>query len=163
MNDTSSRTPLQEYGLEQREPSIVEDRERDRSTKLLRRVSHALDDIKEDVSLQLDSRGTADRMRVRRRESAFFTGGGGGGGGEDDNKPQPPSSMPSPLGALRTGRPDTAASRPLSLFSLDLGRVQGGRRLSRRLSMLGSNLSHKRKRFGESISQPNLIGSSTPM
>ena len=53
MNDTSSRTPLQAYGLEQREPSIVEDRERDRSTKLLRRVSHALDDIKEDVSLQL--------------------------------------------------------------------------------------------------------------
>ena len=162
MTDSSNRTPLQAYGLEQREPSIVEDRERDRSTKLLRRVSHALDDIKEDVSLQLDSRGTADRMRVRRRESAFFSGGGGGGG-EDDNKPQPPSSMPSPLGALRTGRPDTAASRPLSLFSLDLGRVQGGRRLSRRLSMLGSNLSHKRKRFGESISQPNLIGSSTQM
>lgn len=154
MTDTS-KTPLQEYGLEQREPSIFEDKEKDKSTKLLRRVSHALDDIKEDFSLQLDSsRDTADRMRLRRRESAFFSGGG-------DGKP-PPSSMPSPLGALRNGRPETAASRPLSIFSLDLG-VRGGRRLSRRLSMFGSNLSQRRKQYGESISQPNLIGSSTHM
>lgn len=159
MTDTS-KTPLQEYGLEQREPSIFEDRDKDKPAKLLRRVSHALDDIKEDFSLQLDSsRGNAaDRMRLRRRESAFFSGGGGGGG---DGKP-PPSSMPSPLGALRNGRPETAASRPLSIFSLDLG-MHGGRRLSRRLSMFGSNLSQRRKQYGESISQPNLIGSSTHM
>lgn len=144
------KTPLQAYGLEQREPSIILDDASARPNKLLRRVSHALDDIKEDFSLQLDSRGTADRMRCRRRESAFFEG--------------PPVAMPSPLGALRNGRPETAASRPLSIFSLDF-HAGGGptRRLSRRLSMLGTNLSQRgRKRF-ESISQPNLIGSSTHM
>lgn len=156
MNDNPDKTPLQEYGLEQREPSIFEDRDRDMPTKLLRRVSHALDDIKEDFSLQLDStRGSTDRMRLRRRESAFFSG---------ENKPPPPSAMPSPLGALRNGRPETAASRPLSIFSLDLGAQQGGRRLSKRLSSLGSSLSvRKRRGYGESISQPNLIGSSTQM
>lgn len=142
------KTPLQAYGLEQREPSIIME-ENNKPNKLLRRVSHALDDIKEDFSLQLDPRGTAERMRSRRRESAFFDG--------------PPVAMPSPLGALGQGRPETAASRPLSIFSLDF-HAGGGRRLTRRLSMLGSNLSQRgRKRFGESISQPNLIGSSTHM
>lgn len=164
MTDNPTKTPLQEYGLEQREPSIFEDRG-DMSSKLLRRVSHALDDIKEDFSLQLESTrapptpssAAADRMRLRRRDSAFVPGNGG------DGRP-PPSSMPSPLGALRNGRPETAASRPLSIFSLDLGSQQGGRRLSKRLSSFGSNLSVRRKRgYGESISQPNLIGSSTQM
>ncbi|ODM14810.1 hypothetical protein SI65_09804 [Aspergillus cristatus] len=141
LSDTSStpdpKTPLQAYGLEQREPSIAEEK-----PHLLRRVSHALDDIKEDFSLGLDARGTAEKIRSRRRGSVFFEA--------------PPSSSLAP-------RPESA--RPLSIFStagsVDHGSGSAGKRISRRLSMFGGGFSQRRKRVGESISQPNLIGSST--
>jgi hypothetical protein len=143
LSDTSStpdpKTPLQAYGLEQREPSIAEEK-----PHLLRRVSHALDDIKEDFTLGLDAKGTAEKIR-RRRGSVFFEA--------------PPSSSPAP-------RTETAMAvertRPLSIFSTagSVDHGSAGKRMSRRLSMFGGGFSQRRKRVGESISQPNLIGSS---
>lgn len=223
------QTPLQAYGLEQREPSIVEVKPR-----LLRRVSHVLDDIKEDFSLQLNPQGAAEKMCLRRRESAFFDGppvlntspaspsfgssspspvsgsasgsafssssasGFGSGsisspasgsgsvsaaGSGYSSYPPQPTAMPPPAIARVRLRPDTSGTtalpqvstqinlerrssltRPLSIFSLD--RVDWSsqpRRLSRRLSMLGSSFSRRTKRMGGSISQPNLIGSSVQM
>lgn len=127
-------TPLQVYGLEQREPSIIE------KPKLLRRVSHALDDIKEDFSLQ----DTANK--IKRRSTLLLDGHLG---------------TPS--------RPQTAAgpprSRPMSIISVEAWSSPPGRlsrRLSRRLSIFSSS---SRKASGgsktASISSPNLIGSST--
>lgn len=138
--NTNLKTPLQAYGLEQREPSIAEEK-----PHLLRRVSHALDDIKEDFTLGLDPKGTAEKIRSRRRGSVFFEA--------------PPSSSPAPAAA---SRPESA--RPLSIFSTAGSIDQGGsvgRRMSRRFSMFGGGFAQRRKRVGESISQPNLIGSST--
>ncbi|RHZ45662.1 uncharacterized protein CDV56_101821 [Aspergillus thermomutatus] len=64
--DSPDSTPLQMYGLEQREPSIYE------KPRLLRRFSHALDDIKEDVSLQLDPNNVASKIRSRRQSMLMF-------------------------------------------------------------------------------------------
>lgn len=49
LDEGTDSTPLQVYGYEQREPSI-----NGKPPKLLRRVSHALGDIREDFTLQLD-------------------------------------------------------------------------------------------------------------
>ncbi|PLB53411.1 hypothetical protein P170DRAFT_349473 [Aspergillus steynii IBT 23096] len=150
LNEDTDSTPLQVYGLEQREPSIAE------KPKLLRRMSHALDDIKEDFSLQLEPR---ERLKSRNRHSTFMldTSVGGSGlrssgsslsGGESPMTSEPP-------------RP-----RPISTFSIDNWNPPApAQSLSRRLSnRLGFS---QKKRFrpgqGASISQPNLIGSSTQM
>lgn len=145
------KTPLQAYGLEQREPSIAE------KPKLLRRVSNALDDIKEDFSLQLDPKGTAEKIRSRRRGSAFY-----------EAPPTMAPTGPRPETAMAVERSPMA--RPLSIFSMSTehggagnGSQSHSRRLSRRLSLFGGGFSQRRKRVGESISQPNLIGSSTHM
>lgn len=135
--DEGPETPLQVYGLEQREPSIME------KPKLLRRVSHALDDIKEDFSLQLP-RETANK--IKRRSTLLL-----------DGNPGP------------ARRPETSAgpprSRPMSIISVDAWSSPQrhlSRRLSRRLSIFSSS---SRKATGgsktASISSPNLIGSST--
>lgn len=130
-------TPLQVYGLEQREPSIIE------KPKLLHRVSHALDDIKEDFSLHVP-RDTANK--IKRRSTLLLDG---------------------QLGT--PSRPQTAAgpprSRAMSIISVEAWSSPPSRlsrRLSRRLSIFSSS---PRKTSGSSktasISSPNLIGSST--
>lgn len=135
LNGASESTPLEVYGLEQREPSIS-----DKPRNRLARVSYALDDIKEDFSVQLHPRTTADRLK--RRTSTFI---------QDPSRPSTPNSS-----SLERSR-----SRPMSIFSSNDSSPP--RRLSRRLSSL-SSFSLKRMARGPSqasISQPNLIGSST--
>ncbi|KAJ6116539.1 hypothetical protein N7512_006264 [Penicillium capsulatum] len=135
--DEEAATPLQRYGHEQREPSIME------KPKLLRRVSHALDDIKEDFSLQLsDPASTANK--IKRRSTLYLS---------DTLNTSP--------------RPETAhgppRSRPMSIISFDAW-SQPQRRLSRGLSRRLSVFSLSGRKPGSaqgSISSPNLIGSST--
>ncbi|KAK1148733.1 hypothetical protein N8T08_008618 [Aspergillus melleus] len=150
LKGTPDSTPLQMYGLEQREPSIAE------KPKLLRRMSHALDDIKEDFSLQLEPR---EKLKSRHRQSTFMLDTSvGGSSGPGSSAGSSLSGAESPM-AMEPPRP-----RPMSTFSVD-NWTPPSRSLTRRLSTrLG--LSQK-KRFrpgqGASISQPNLIGSSTQM
>lgn len=136
--DDGSETPIQAYGLEQREPSIYE------KPKLLHRVSHALGDIKEDMAYQLDARETANKIK---RRSTFFL---------DPN-----------FNDAEGARPETSAgprrSRPMSIMSVETWTApQRGlsRRLSRRLSVFGRKTPHNTSMA--SISTPNLFGSSTP-
>lgn len=133
LDDTLS-TPLQLYGHEQREPSIYE------KPKLLRRVSHALDDIKEDFSLNLDpARSTANK--IKRRSTLLFDGSFGAG-----------------------PRPETAdGSLPSSMSIMSVSAPQRGlsRRLSRRLSIFSTRRKGATVSKVASISSPNLIGSST--
>lgn len=133
LDDTLS-TPLQLYGHEQREPSIYE------KPKLLSRVSHALDDIKEDFSLNLDpARSTANM--IKRRSTLLFDGGFGAA-------PRPETA-------------DGSISRSMSI--MDVSAPQGGlsRRLSRRLSIFSTRRKVATVSKTGSISSPNLIGSST--
>lgn len=134
--DDGLETPLQIYGYEQREPSIYE------KPKLLHRVSHALDDIKEDFSLNLDpARSTANK--IKRRSTLLL----------DAN-----------FGA--TLRPETADgalarhSRPMSIMSVSSPQRGLSRRLSRRLSIFSARSKSATVSKGASISTPNLIGSS---
>ncbi|RJE21387.1 hypothetical protein PHISCL_06257 [Aspergillus sclerotialis] len=131
LNDSSESTPLDVYGLEQREPSIMEKR-RNR----LQRVSYALDDIKEDFSVQLNPRTTAEKLK--RRTSTFI---------QDSSRPSTPVSS------------EPSRSRPMSIFSVN--DWSPPRRLSRRLSSFSSFSMRRGSRNQASISQPNLIGSST--
>lgn len=132
-------SPLQIYGLEQRPPSIVE------KPKLLRRVSHALDDVKEDFSLQIsDRRSTAHKIKRRstlgRRSSSS-------------------SSDADPISSATGGPP---RSRPLSIISFDVW-SSPSRRLSRRLTRRLSGWSLRSKVLAQEtagISSPDLIGSS---
>ncbi|KAJ5626279.1 hypothetical protein N7510_002588 [Penicillium lagena] len=135
-------TPLEMYGIEQRPPSFIE-----RPSKLLRRVSHALDDIKEDYSLQLDVRATADRLK--RRSTLFMFDGSNTA---EDSGSRPQTSMTA--GAPR--------SRPISIISID-GWSSQPRRLSRRLTRRISSWRHSKAPAPPtaSISSPSLIGSST--
>ncbi|RMJ25323.1 hypothetical protein PHISP_03810 [Aspergillus sp. HF37] len=148
LNDSPDSTPLQVYGLEQREPSISE-KPRNRH---LQRVSYALGDIKEDFSTggQLSPRTTADR--IKRRTSVFISEG--------------PASSPSPSPRRRPSTPMTSEgqrSRPMSILSLD-ALSSPPQRLGRRLSSLSSFSRRKGSKPQEaSISQPNLIGSSTQL
>lgn len=142
--DSPESTPLQMYGLEQREPSLYGDR----SSKLLRRFSHALDDIKEDFSLQLDPRTTAEKIRSKRRQSTLML---------DTSVPgSRSSSLSGSESPEMVPRP-----RPMSMMSKDHAFAPPTRRLSRRLTILGFR--KNRFRGQASISQPNLIGSSTQM
>ncbi|KAJ5347384.1 hypothetical protein N7541_001704 [Penicillium brevicompactum] len=127
--DTNS-TPLQMYGLEQREPSIY-----GKPPKLLRRVSHALGDIREDLSL--------DTEKLKRRSTILFD-------------PISPREIP----VTSHGPP---RSRPMSIISFDnwSGPTRGmSQRISRRLSVFSSRGKPTSSK-GASISSPNLIGSST--
>ena len=138
MDESPDSTPLQVYGLEQRAPSIVE------KPKLLHRVSHALDDIKEDFSLQLDPYTPASKIK---RRSTFFDGASG------PDFPRPGTADGTPLG-----------SRPLSIISLDIGsqpHQRLSRRLYRRLSIFGGRSKSSVRSGTPSISPPSLIGSST--
>ncbi|KAJ5377167.1 uncharacterized protein N7496_004576 [Penicillium cataractarum] len=134
--DDGLETPLQIYGYEQREPSIYE------KPKLFRRVSHALDDIKEDFSLNLEpARSTANK--IKRRSTLLL----------DAN-----------LGT--TPRPETAdgmpmRSRPMSILSVSTPQPGLSRRLSRRLSIFSTRSKLATVSNTASISSPNLIGSST--
>ncbi|PKY08438.1 hypothetical protein P168DRAFT_278027 [Aspergillus campestris IBT 28561] len=145
-NDSPDSTPLHMYGLEQREPSIME---RPANNKLLRRFSHALDDIKEDLTLQIDSRATADRSRTKRRQSSVMFDGTG-------------SERASSAGSFTEDTPQPPFGRPKSILSLEAW-TPPARRFSRRLSMF--RFTSQRRKFepgqGASISQPNLIGAST--
>ncbi|KAE8351699.1 hypothetical protein BDV28DRAFT_136524 [Aspergillus coremiiformis] len=146
--DSPESTPLQLYGLEQREPSIYGDRQ----SKLLRRFSHALDDIKEDFSLQLDPRTTTEKIRSKRRQSTLIL---------DTNIPgSRAGSLSGPESPVTEEPP---RSRPMSMMSNDHSFIPATRRLSRRLSMLGFRKHRLRGGQAASISQPNLIGSSTQM
>jgi hypothetical protein len=136
--DDGSENPVQAYGLEQREPSIYE------KPKLLRRVSHALDDIKEDFTFQLDARETANKIK---RRSTFLL---------DANF------------AIPEDRPQTSAgpprSRPMSIMSVEAWSAPQRRltrHLSRRLSIFSSGRKSSEGSQMSSISSPNLIGSST--
>ncbi|KAL3453324.1 hypothetical protein BJX65DRAFT_120739 [Aspergillus insuetus] len=160
--DLPESTPLQIYGLEEREPSIAE------KPRRFVRFSRALDDIKEDFS-QPQARGTADAIRARRQStfsSFFFDNGstptlngsasasgsgfsrassvsGRGGHGSGTNSPD----------FERPPVPPIPEDVPVSMKPL--------RRLSRRLSTLSFSQRKARYRGGNaSISQPNLIGSS---
>ncbi|CAG7917650.1 unnamed protein product [Penicillium olsonii] len=126
--DTDS-TPLQMYGLEQREPSIY-----GKPPKLLRRVSHALGDIREDLSL--------DTEKLKRRSTVLF-------------EPVSPREIPVTS--------DGPRSRPMSIISFDnwSGPTRGmSQRISRRLSVFSSRGKPITSK-GACISSPNLIGAST--
>ncbi|KAJ5749338.1 uncharacterized protein N7511_011034 [Penicillium nucicola] len=132
VDEGTDATPLQVYGHEQREPSIY-----GKPPKLLRRVSHALGDIREDVTLQLDP--------LKRRSTIFF------------ETPLSPASPEVPMTS------DGLRSRPMSIISYD-AIAAPSRRLSQRLSRRLSVFSSRGKPTGNaggSISSPNLIGSST--
>jgi len=135
--DDSSENPVQAYGLEQREPSIHE------KPKLLRRVSHALDDIKEDVAFQLDTSEAANK--IKRRSASLL----------DPNfstATRPPTSAERPR------------SRPMSIMSVEAWTAPQRRltrRLSRRLSVFSSGRKTSDGPQMASISSPNLIGSSS--
>ena len=144
--DAPDSTPLQRYGLEEREPSICE------RPKLLHRFSHALDDIKEDFTLP------AERLRASRRLSTLILP-------DAAALQQPPRTSPSASTTslpvpMERAPPRTSSSR--SFLAVEAP----ARRLSRRLSS-SLSFSAKKKFFresrGASISQPNLIGSSTQM
>lgn len=138
LNDSSESTPLQVYGLEQREPSIS-----DKPRNRLQRVSYALDDIKEDFTVQLNPRTTADK--IKRRTSTII----------QDSSPSSRADSP------ETNPADRSLSRPMSILSLDHW-SSPPRRLSRRLTSFSSFSRRKAaSRNQASISQPNLIGSST--
>ncbi|RAH40667.1 uncharacterized protein BO66DRAFT_338037 [Aspergillus aculeatinus CBS 121060] len=143
-DDVPESTPLQMYGLEQRAPSICE------KPKLLRRFSHALDDIVEDMSLQ----STSEKVLSRRRQSFF---------GIDEDAVMSSTSIASPTTMdyyAVPAHPQPPKSRPMSILSTEAW-TPPVRRLSRRLSI---SFSRKKKfRPGQvgSISQPNLIGAST--
>lgn len=133
LDDTLS-TPLQLYGHEQREPSIYE------KPKLLRRVSHALDDIKEDISLNLDpARSTA--TKIKRRSTLLFDGGFGAA-------PRPETA-------------DGSMSRSMSIMDVSAPQRGLSRRLSRSLSIFSTRRKGATVSKTGSISSPNLIGSST--
>lgn len=138
--DDGPSTPLEVYGFEQREPSIME------KPGMLRRVSYALDDIKEDFSLNLDpARSTANK--IKRRSTLRF----------DANFN--PGQRPETAGTQVHPRPPR--SRPVSIMSVDPSPAPQrslSRRLSRRLSFFSSKGSYGKP---ASISSPNLIGSST--
>ncbi|KKK18583.1 hypothetical protein P175DRAFT_0500424 [Aspergillus ochraceoroseus IBT 24754] len=164
--DIPDSTPLQLYGLEPREPSIAEKRGR------FQRFSRALDDIREDITLQLEPQALADRAKVRRRMSTFLP--------ETSSTPSLPSARPgssasfsgsmfasSPSGLDSPSEEDHPASgsRPLSMIFSPDAWTPPVRRLSRRLSVLSFSQKRHRYRGGgaPSISQPNLISSSTPI
>ncbi|KAL4995647.1 hypothetical protein BDV10DRAFT_127461 [Aspergillus recurvatus] len=169
--DHPDSTPLNIYGLEEREPSIAE-----RPRRFLR-FSRALDDIKEDFISQPNPRNTAEAIRARRQStfSAFFF----------DNNSNPTLSCPGPASAsasvfhssgasVASGAgsisPDSdgassAGARPFPppppIPEDSTQRPTLGRRLSRRLSRLSFSQRRASYRAGSaSISQPNLIGSS---
>ncbi|KAJ5111569.1 hypothetical protein N7532_002104 [Penicillium argentinense] len=137
--DDGPGTPVDLYGYEQREPSIME------KPTMFRRVSHALDDIKEDFSLQLDpARSTANK--IKRRSTLLFDGN---------------FSSPDLHSRPETAGPHGPRSRPMSIVSVDprsLPQRSLSRRLSRRLSIFSRSGSTSKP---TSISSPNLIGSST--
>lgn len=128
-------TPLQFYGLEQREPSIME------KPKLLRRVSHALDDIKEDfIPLPREA-----ASKIKRRSTLLLDG-------NLATAPRPQTSAGPPR------------SRPMSIISVNTwsssqNRLSG--RLSRRLSIFSSSRKGTPGSKTASISSPNLVASST--
>jgi hypothetical protein len=152
--DSPDSTPLHLYGLEQREPSIYEKP----PPRVLRRLSHALDDIKEDFSLQLDQNNMTNKIRSRRPSMLMFDVTAG------------PSGAGATAGATlpHHQRPITASapprSRQLSILSFD-NWAPPTRALSRRLSTFRFGSRRKRASSAQlaSISQPNLIGSSTDM
>lgn len=154
LNDECQYTPVELYGLEQREPSIAE------RPKFLNRFSHALDDIREDLPLQLDPRNTTQKLR-RRRESMLVS----------------PTS-PLDTASVRTGPSPTplsqAAPAPMATFSNTNNTVSSDNRKDSpspprrgrfvgRLSILSLSSARKKSIRSQgitSISQPNLIGSS---
>lgn len=140
MDQETDSTPLQVYGLEQREPSIY-----GKPPKLLRRVSHVLGDIREDFSM--DARQTTEKLK--RRSTIFYDG---------PNFSAPPSRSEAPMTSHGPPR-----SRPMSIISFDnwSSPTRGmSQRLSRRLSVFSSRGKPTSSKSG-SISSPNLIGSST--
>ncbi|KAJ5220254.1 hypothetical protein N7468_009458 [Penicillium chermesinum] len=133
--DDGAPTPVQMYGFEQREPSIIE------KPKLFHRVSHALGDIKEDMSFNLADPESA-AAKLRRRSTLIFDG---------LNRPSTASAPP-------------RSSRAMSIISIDswAGPQRGlSRRLSRRLSIFGRSKGNQPQT--QSISTPNLISSSNHM
>ncbi|KAF7171526.1 hypothetical protein CNMCM6106_005888 [Aspergillus hiratsukae] len=150
--DSPDSTPLHLYGLEQREPSIYEKP----PPRVLRRISHALDDIKEDFSLQIDQNNMTNKIWSRRQSMLMFDVAAG------------PSGAGAALPHHHHQRPITASgpprSRPLSILSFD-NWAPPTRALSRRLSTFRFGSRRKRASSAQlaSISQPNLIGSSTNM
>ncbi|CAP92629.1 hypothetical protein E8E15_003069 [Penicillium rubens] len=139
VDQETDSTPLQLYGLEQREPSIY-----GKPPKLLRRVSHVLGDIREDLSM--DARQTTEKLK--RRSTMLY----------DGPSTAPPSRSEAPMTSHGPPR-----SRPMSIISFDnwSSPTRGmSQRLSRRLSVFSSR-SKPTSSKGASISSPNLIGSST--
>jgi hypothetical protein len=133
VDSETESTPLEVYGLEQREPSIY-----GKPTRLLRRVSHALVDIREDFSL--------DTEKLKRRSTIFF----------DPVSPREPSREP-------PSTSDGPRSRPMSIISFDNWSAPTrnmSQRISRRLSVFSSRGKHVGSK-GASISQPDLLSSST--
>ncbi|KAJ5481230.1 hypothetical protein N7475_000042 [Penicillium sp. IBT 31633x] len=142
MDQETDSTPLQLYGLEQREPSIY-----GKPPKLFRRVSHVLGDIREDFSLQLEPRQPSEKLK---RRSTMYSDGPGFTG--------PPAHPDVPMTSHGPPR-----SRPMSIISFDnwSSPTRGmSQRLSRRLSVFSSR--GKTHNTGSaSISTPDLISSST--
>ena len=165
VNNECQSTPVELYGLETRQPSIVE------RPKLLNRFSSALDDIKEDIPLQLDPRNTA--QKIRRRTSSMLvldSSTVGSGGGRESDAADRGSMMP---GAHSTGPSPAPPSRTATVNNVDINggstrshrkeslsaREKFGRRLS--ILSLGSVRRKGSRSHGlASISQPDLLGSS---
>ncbi|KAG0153571.1 hypothetical protein PDIDSM_2225 [Penicillium digitatum] len=135
MDDETDSTPLEVYGLEQREPSIYS-----KPPKLLRRVSQVLGDIREDLSM--DARQTTEKLK--RRSTMFYDGPG---------FTTPLSRPEAPVTSHRPPRP-----RSMSIISFDNWSPKGGmsQRISRRLSIFSSRGKPTSSQEG-SISSPNLI------
>ena len=154
--DHPDSTPLQIYGLEEREPSIAE-----RPRRFVR-FSRALDDIKEDFSTPLPTpRNTAEAIRARRQStfSSFFF--------ENNSNPTLGVSRTSTLASASASAFHSSASSersfppPPPIPADDEASNKPLRRLSRRLSSLSFSQRRAKYRGGNaSISQPNLIGSS---
>ena len=153
LNERTESTPPQLYGLEQREPSILE------KPRRMSRLAYALDDIKEDFPAhvhQFNPRATAEK--VKRRASGLWLDSASLG-----SRPTTPGSTGSSTPGAGAGVGGRPRMLPRTLSRLSFDSESGPRRLGRRLSTrLGSFAARKKAPpHAASISSPNLIGSST--
>ncbi|KAI9369018.1 hypothetical protein BJX61DRAFT_549944 [Aspergillus egyptiacus] len=163
-NEIPDSTPLQMYGLEEREPSIIERPRRFR-------FSRALDDIKEDSTQPDHHQPPTSAVGIRSRRHSTFSFFETNFSNPTLNNTLPTASVSGfSLGSCASTRESIVSDTrpPMSAVpseptpgSASSSRMKLGRRLSRRLSVLSFAQRKGKYRAGNaSISQPNLIGSS---
>lgn len=158
LESDSDSTPLQIYGLEQRPSSMVVEEK----SRLLSKVANALDDIKEDFPLQIDTRETAHKLK--RQSTLIFNAAARPGSSSSACSSQSNASTPDLSAKTTTATPANPGgpprSRTFSLISLDTW-SSPSRGLRRRLTRRLSRKPVPPPKGTASISSPNLIGSST--